>query len=124
MHEDQLGAALAGVVAAFLGPVLWVVTARAASGRLRLNPWVGIRTARTMGSEQAWLVGHRAALPAARRTAAACVTLGLVAAVLALAGWWRLGLGTALAACVLVLLGAVLSVRMAHRAIEREPDAA
>ena len=50
---------------AFLTFVLIAVDWAAASGRLRRNQWVGIRTPSTMRGDQAWVAGHRAALRSA-----------------------------------------------------------
>lgn len=57
------------------------VTTRAASGRLARNQWVGIRTPSTMGSDQAWVAGHRAATRSTPllviNTVGACALLGV-----------------------------------------------
>lgn len=45
---------------------VWGLTAAAADGRLKRNPFAGIRTAATGASDAAWVAGHRAALPTAR----------------------------------------------------------
>lgn len=66
-----------------LGLMVWRLTAAAAQGRLRMNVLAGIRTGDTMRSEQAWRLGHEAALPGVRRLAIGC---GVVGAALVAAG--------------------------------------
>ena len=118
MGEHQLGATAVGLAAAALGLFVWWLTRLAAVGRLRKNMWAGIRTRRTMQSDQTWVRGHRAALSSTRRTAIATVLLGLVCVLLALAGHWVQGLVAGFGALGVVLVGALLAVRDAHQALD------
>lgn len=116
MTEDQVGAIVVGVLAAVLGPLVWWVTDRAAAGSLAKNHFVGLRTGRTLASEDAWRTGHRAALPWARRTALGTVGLGVVAVVIALAGPWQAAVAVGLVALGVVLVGSLVATLAAHRA--------
>jgi hypothetical protein len=106
-----------GVTAVLLGPLVHRLTGAAASGRLRRNLWAGIRTSRTLASDEAWVTGHRSALPWTRRTAWACVGLGLVTVALALADLAAAAITVGLVAVAGVVLGLLLGVRAAHRAL-------
>ena len=57
--------------------LVWWVTAVAARGDLDKNVAVGIRTPSTMASPEAWVAGHRAALPVARWVGIVSGVLGL-----------------------------------------------
>jgi hypothetical protein len=116
VSEDQVGALVLGAVACAVGPFVHWLTERAATGRLRRNYWAGLRTSRTLASDEAWVDGHRAALPWTRRTAGATVLLGAMTLCLAVPAP-DAALVTGLAAVALVVAGALLSVRGAHRAL-------
>ena len=117
MGEEQVGALVLGVTAALLGPFVHWLTGVAASGRLRRNLWAGLRTSRTLASDETWVVGHRSALPWTRRTAWVSVALGVVTVALALADLPTAAVVTGLAAVAGVVLGPFLGVRAAHRAL-------
>lgn len=108
-----------GLILAGTG-ALWGITAAAASGRLARNGWAGIRIGSTMASDEAWLAGHRAALPASRATGIGALVMGLALMVNAVVaddddgsvGFWvlfALGYGG-------VLVGAFFIALRAHRA--------
>lgn len=58
---------------------LYLVTLRAATGRIKRNFWVGIRTRTTRHSDDAWVAAHIAAYPIMRDTAAANALLLVIA---------------------------------------------
>lgn len=59
--------------------ILYVVVARAASGKVGPNAWAGIRTKATRKNEKTWLAAHVVAYPIMRDTALANATLMIVA---------------------------------------------
>lgn len=61
--------------------VVYFVTKHAAEGTLDVNGGVGIKTRLTRSSQQAWEIGHRAALPWVRRCALLCLGTGVLALV-------------------------------------------
>ena len=118
MSGEQLGGLFLGATAALLGPFVWWLTMRAAQGRLRRNLWVGMRTAKTLRNDHAWVVGHRAAAPWTRRTAWATVVAGLATAALALTGPAPASLTGGFLAIGVLLGGLFLAVLAAHREID------
>ncbi|WP_300681462.1 SdpI family protein [Nocardioides sp.] len=92
------------IVALTLTVVCAAMWAMTRSGRLGLNPLVGIRTRATMASPEAWRRGHLAAQPAL----VAAVRVGIVG--LVLAGLARLVLPTSasVVAAVIGLLAALV----------------
>lgn len=68
------------IVCTVLAVLLLGLSYAAARGWIGPNKWVGIRTAVTKSSREAWVVGHRAALPIAVPNLVAQVVL-LVTAV-------------------------------------------
>ena len=106
----DLGDYMVSLLMLGVGALFIVLGRMAAHGRLKPNPIVGIRTARTLASEEEWYRVHaRAARP---WTAAGVLLVVLNAAVLAAAAFGRLnGLawGVSIAADVLIaLIAAVL----------------
>lgn len=78
---------LIGVVV--LTGLSWAMVSACASGSLPRNGAVGIRTKATKSSDAAWDAGHRAAVPAMRRTAwfgSAAVVLTVLLLVIARPG--------------------------------------
>jgi uncharacterized membrane protein len=59
--------------------VLYVIVARAATGKVGPNAWAGIRTRATRKNEKTWLAAHVVAYPIMRDTALANVVLMIVA---------------------------------------------
>ena len=123
MSDEQLGGLFLGATAALLGPFVWWLTRRAADGRLRRNVWVGMRTAKTLRDDHAWVVGHRAAVPWTRRTAWATVVAGLATAVLALTSPVPASLAGGILAIGSLLGGLLLAVLAGHRAIDSSDPA-
>jgi hypothetical protein len=119
-------AAMPAVALIIICVVFIVLSSRAANGRLRRNQWVGIRTPSTMRSDQAWMVGHRAALRLTPlyllATAIACAAL-LWAALYATttAVIMVIGLG-GVAALVAVLLYTGIIAGKAAKSADDQPD--
>lgn len=75
---EAVGLGLGGGLSLVLcGWLVWFTTSMAARGGLAQNAVAGIRTTATQASEEAWVAGHEAALPWARRVA-----------------WWSVAVGT------------------------------
>lgn len=72
-----------GIMLLLCAGLVWWVTRKGADGSVGPNAAVGIRIPSTMASTQAWVAGHRAALPAARRLA---IVSALLAAAMMVAG--------------------------------------
>ncbi|OBK40908.1 hypothetical protein A5658_20210 [Mycobacterium sp. 1245111.1] len=106
---------------ALLAFLLVAIDWAAASGRLRRNQWVGIRTRSTMRSDRAWVAGHRAAL---RLMPLHLLTgVGLLLAVLSAQTVERvhlIGIGGAAVFVVVAVITAVVAGRAA-KAAEGEP---
>ena len=117
MGEELVGGLLLGLTAVAVGPLAHVMTAAAADGRIARNQLVGIRTRRTMSSDDAWASGHLAALTWTRRTAWTTACLGLVTVVVAVAGPPLAAFATGLAAMAVLLLGTLLATSAAGRAV-------
>lgn len=94
--------------------ITWL-TWRAASGSLPRNSFAGVRTSVTLSSDEAWRIGHRAAL---RPT---------IISAIATVAWCAVSIGLAplrtpvavLVAAGLLVGGALLSIPAAHRAVRR-----
>ncbi|HVF06467.1 MAG TPA: SdpI family protein [Frankiaceae bacterium] len=76
--SERAGAAATFVLA---GLTLLVMAWRGATGRLRRNPFFGLRTGATMSSDEAWEVAHRVAARPTAYAGAASIAGGLLAAV-------------------------------------------
>ncbi|WJY01581.1 SdpI family protein [Curtobacterium sp. 458] len=94
--------------------VTWL-TWRGATGTLARNDLAGVRTRLTMSSDAAWRIGHRAAL---RPTVIAGATSVLWCLVSIAIPVLRHPISVLLAAAVL-LVGVLLSIPAAHRAVRR-----
>lgn len=91
-----------------------LVIVLAASGRLRRNPFAGIRIPSLTASDDAWVSGHRTAVPPTTGGAVVCIVLAAI--VLADPGLALLGAVLETAVLVLgVLVGAVRADRAARR---------
>ena len=103
------------LLAMVLAGSVWLTTLLAARGVLGVNAMVGIRTPATRGSDAAWRVGHRAALP----LVAGCALVVLVGGALVLAldgGSSARSDGAGLALIGLVAVVTVVAGVVAHRA--------
>ncbi|MDO5628902.1 MAG: SdpI family protein [Mobilicoccus sp.] len=68
MHAASMSMGLsAGLGLLMVAAAVWFTTAANAKEGAQPSSFAGIRTARTTASPKAWVAGHRAALPAARR---------------------------------------------------------
>ncbi|WP_404562054.1 SdpI family protein [Curtobacterium sp. AB7] len=112
-----MGGAMVFALALEIGAAILVIwlTWRAANGTLPRNDLAGVRTRITMSSDDAWRIGHRAAL---RPT--------LIAGILTVL-WSLASIGLAplrnpvsvLVAAAVLLGGTLLSIPMAHRAVRQ-----
>lgn len=121
---DDLGGVLVLIVGDLVALVamLWTTSA-GASGRLKPNPFAGVRTSATMRDENAWRAGHAAALGPTRILSLVLGLCALAAAVvLALGAVWT-AFAIAFAPLVAVLGGAVWIVVVANRAAREAPPA-
>jgi hypothetical protein len=124
MGDAEVAATGLAVASAAVAALVWWMTREAAAGRIVRNRTLGIRTRRTLASEESWVTGHRAAL---RWTLVGRYAAGLVAvaALVAVGAERTLPLGLALglvgvASVLATCLGAVLAV---NRALPyRAPD--
>ena len=110
------------VTFAFLAFVLIAVDWAAASGRLRRNQWVGIRTPSTMRGDQAWVAGHRAALrlmPLHLLTGIALVVAVLCAPTVGTVH--LVGIGGAAVFVVVAAVTGIIAGRAA-KAVDDQPD--
>ncbi len=78
-----LGAAPLSVLPIVGAVVMWIVSARAATGAIGPNRWAGLRTRATMASHEAWVAGNRAARAGIQTAAVILGVTGVVAGVLA-----------------------------------------
>lgn len=105
-----VGVIVVAVVAALLPAMFWAC----AAGRIRRNPYLGIRLPALFASDAAWTTGHRAALVPTVIGSAVAVILGVVA--LAVPAFGTVGFAAETIALLAgVLVGTVLAVRAAGR---------
>jgi hypothetical protein len=121
MSEAEVGALVLGTTCLLLGPFVWWLTRLAANGGLRRNVYAGIRTSRTLQTDEAWVEGHRAAVPWTLGAAVVADTAGIAAVALVLSGRAQAAFVVGLAGIVLLLGGLLLAVPAAHRAIGSGP---
>lgn len=118
LSGTQVATILLAVAGAALSALSWWATREAAAGRLARGNAMGIRTARTLSSDEAWRRGHEVALPwtLAGRYVAGLFGVGAMVAI---------GLGQTTPAGLALAIGGVLSAAatpfVAMRAINRDP---
>lgn len=78
--RDALPLSVLPIVAAV---VLWTIAARAATGAIGPNRWVGLRTRATMATREAWVAGNSAARPGLQTAAVILGITGFLVGVLA-----------------------------------------
>lgn len=93
---------LGGIGLVVCAVAVWWTTAAAARGRLARNATFGIRTSVTRTNDEAWLAGHRGALPTTRIVGVVSLVLG---AALVAAGLWHGGNEPSTPITVLFTLG-------------------
>jgi uncharacterized membrane protein len=115
---------LAAAALVVVGAVLLVVGVLGWRGALRRNRFVGVRTAATMGSEDAFRVGNRVAGPAVCGAGTVAVLGGVAgwAAPSATAGWTVFGIA-AVGTLALLVAGGVVGSAAAARQAHTEPAA-
>lgn len=100
--------------------LIWMARA-AASGRLKRNPIAGIRTARTMESDEAWLAAHIRAKRPTLFGGIASLAVGVCALLpVSLPVFVSVALGGSVAMLIFVLYGAVVGGRAAAEATSGE----
>lgn len=122
MDSQRLAlATFMAVMFALLAFLLVAVDWAAATGRVRRNQWVGIRTPSTMRSDRAWVAGHQAAL---RLMPLHLLTgVGLLLAVLSaqtVEGVHLIGIGGAAVFVVVAVITGIVAGRAA-KAVEDDP---
>ncbi len=130
MGPDRIHLVVTAAIMAFgpivVCPVIIVVCARAANGRLERNGSVGIRTPSTMRSDRAWIAGHRAALRLAPLyvLVAVAVCVALLWAVLyssAPGALMLTGIGGNAVLFASIIFGAIMAGRAA-KAVDGPPE--
>ena len=120
MSEELTARIVLGAVMALVGVLLQWVASAGASGRLRRNAFVGIRTRSTLASDAAWLAAHRRAEGPTRLAGIAALVSAVVAAI---PGPEDLLFGSIVAAAAVILglsvYGAVVGGRAAREADAR-----
>jgi uncharacterized membrane protein len=114
VNEDQGGALLAGALLSLASIGAWRVVVAAATGRIRANSALGLRTPATVASEAGWEEAHRAALPVIRPFCIAAVVAGLAGA--AMGSWPPVGVILVLSSAALLVSGTVGGAIAGHRA--------
>lgn len=120
MESDLASLVMLLFTVVLVAVVCVLVTRKAADGGLDRNGGVGIRTRHTQASDEAWRVGHAAAVPGVNRVgwAAVATVVLAVAAQVSFGGSWGtfVGLGGMLVE-VIVLLFAAGSANKAAQAV-------
>lgn len=84
--QTILGPMVIGVLFAVVGLAILVIGRRIRAGSLPRNRWVGMRTATTMRSEEAWDAAQRATLPSLWLSGPVLAVLGAVDIVIGIVG--------------------------------------
>jgi hypothetical protein len=109
--DDILGPVVIGVLFALVGLAMLAIGVRIRDGKLHRNRWVGMRTAATMRSEEAWNAAQRATLPSLWITGPVLIVLGAVDVVVGVvAGDDRLATGVSVVAIIVVIAMAVYQI--------------
>lgn len=119
MEDGAFGVVVIALVVAAASVALVLVGRASTAGRLRPNPWAGIRLPSTMASEAAWYAAHRAAGPVLTAGGTVTAVVAVLAAVLALAGTPSAGLLLVMVAIALLLTATLWSGFVGHKAAVR-----
>ncbi len=95
------------------GAVLLWTGVKAGAENLPRNEWIGIRTSKTLSSDEAWLKGHKAAAGYLKASSVPMILGGIF---FAFASDEQIGLATLPTAGVMLVL-VLLAARKAHAAI-------
>ena len=105
---------IAGAALALVSLGVWRVVVAAATGRIRKNDHLGLRTSETLASEEAWQEGHRATLPVLQPL---CLVAGVSSLAGAVLAYWRPAGGLLVwVAAALLIAGAIVGGSVANRA--------
>lgn len=107
-----------GVITLVLGCLAVIeIGRRAVAGALPRNRIVGLRTRRTLESDEAWALVHRTAGSTLVGTGVAGIGLAITAAVIGVTAGEGAAGGALVVAAVVVVLGVLVSVRLGLRAL-------
>lgn len=116
MTEDVIGLIPLLFTLGILPAICIAVTRQAAEGGIARNGSSGIRTKHTGASDEAWIAGHRAALPVVRRMWPVAVIGGVIAVAAQLVAGGPSGIILALATILALVVILVRAASAANRA--------
>ncbi|SNS65038.1 SdpI/YhfL protein family protein [Actinomadura meyerae] len=108
---------ITGIVLIAAGVLVAVVGRLGATGRIRRNGFIGIRTGRSMADDESWLIVHRRAQPWMHASGASLIAAG-AAAIAAGANETAAGVTTLVGALACGAFG-VMGVIAGHRELTR-----
>jgi uncharacterized membrane protein len=120
VEDGTVGVILIGLLATAASLALVAVGRLSTAGRLRPNPWAGIRLPSTMASDAAWYAAHRAAGPVLTAGGTASAAVAIVGVLVGLASPAS-GLALVMVAIGVLLVATVWSGVRGHRAAAALP---